>query len=121
VFLKEHNRIAREFAAVTDWDDETIFQETRRIVGAELQQITYGEYLPVVLGPDIMTSYGLTITDFKTTYNASINPTIFNSFATAAYRFGHTLVNGLIIKMIEGQPAGSYLIRNNYFIQDQVI
>ena len=51
IWAREHNRIATALSALNPkWNDETIFQETRRIVGAEMQQITYYEWLPALIG-----------------------------------------------------------------------
>lgn len=51
IFMREHNRIAMEIADLNpNLDGETIFHETRKIVGAELQHITFNYWLPKVLG-----------------------------------------------------------------------
>ena len=49
--MREHNRVATAMHRLNpQWDDETIFQEARRIVIAEYQHIIYKEWLPQVLG-----------------------------------------------------------------------
>lgn len=60
LMAREHNRIAHGLAQINPhWDDETLYQESRRIVIAEIQQITYNEFLPIILGKEVMEKFGL--------------------------------------------------------------
>ncbi|EYC04813.1 hypothetical protein Y032_0085g1807 [Ancylostoma ceylanicum] len=96
LFLREHNRIAAKLLEINvNWDGETIYQEARKIVGAIIQHITYSEWLPTVLGK---TGYNEMIGDYGG-YNPHVNPSISNAFATAAFRFGHTLINPTLFRL----------------------
>lgn len=54
ILLKEHNRIATILADKNpSWSDTTLFLESRRAVMAEIQHITYNEFLPIILGQQI--------------------------------------------------------------------
>ncbi|CAL4182328.1 unnamed protein product, partial [Meganyctiphanes norvegica] len=95
LWLRVHNNITRKQAYINpSWDDEILYQETRRIVAALHQQITYREFLPIVLGPEFMQEFQLNVHNqvYDNSYNASVDATITNVFATAAFRFGHTLI-----------------------------
>lgn len=51
MYLRFHNYIANELQEFhPTWTDEMIYQETRKIVGATVQIITYEHFLPLVLG-----------------------------------------------------------------------
>jgi peroxidase len=85
LFIREHNRqVDRIAAANPGMSDEDIYQQARAIVIAEIQSITYNEWLPALLGDGALKPYR--------GYNANVNPDIANEFSTAAFRL-HTTIN----------------------------
>ncbi len=100
-FIREHNRLVTEFEESNpDWDADTLYKEARRIVEAELQAITYNEFLPKLLGEGALDDYD--------GYKVGINPQIANVFSTAAYRLGHTLLSSKIHRVDEDGSESSY-------------
>ena len=106
MMAREHNRIAAQLKTINNhWDQEKVFQETRRIVVAEIQHITYSEFLPRVLGRDMMTKYSLSLLETGHTapshYDQQCTAVILNEFAGAAFRFGHSLIRANLSLMAE--------------------
>ncbi|KAJ3215435.1 hypothetical protein HDU67_000419 [Dinochytrium kinnereticum] len=125
VFLREHNRKARQIKAVhPTWSDEEIYQKARKWLIAILQKITYyqvgitiarqefnfqTQYLPVLLG-EAMPAYA--------GYKEAINPQIDLFFSNVAFRYGHSAINQLVMRFEEnGQvsDAGHMLVRGCIF------
>jgi hypothetical protein len=99
LWLREHNRVALKFSELNPhWSDDRTFLETRRFIGAVMQHITYNEWLPIILGPRVLEIFELKLKPrgYYQGYNTSVNPTIANAFASAAFRFGHSLVKSSI-------------------------
>ena len=88
VWVREHNRLAAGLALANPaWGEEELFQEARNILIAELQHITYTEYLPLILGDTVMAEIVKT-----KQYNSTLDASVSNAFATAAFRFGHSMI-----------------------------
>ncbi|KAK7095223.1 hypothetical protein V1264_006659 [Littorina saxatilis] len=113
LFVREHNRIASVLKGLNPaWDGEKIFQETRRIVSAQMQRITYAEYLPLVLGSATISKYRLREGDFQ--YDPNVDATIANHFSTATYRFGHSQVNPIVKLGSQRLPLQNTLMRPGF-------
>ena len=132
LFVREHNRIATDLgsrlasnetalvnmrdaaiaAAGNNVDNEAdfIYESARQLVGAQIQQITYNEFLPILLGNSAPTVAG-------SSYDATIDAGISNEFSTAAFRVGHTLLspNLQLVDPVTGANIGQVSLQNSFF------
>ena len=111
LFVREHNFWAgRVHAVLPELDGDAIYEYARAIVAAEMQAITYNEFLPVLLGPDALSPYR--------GYRPEVDPGISNLFATAAYRFGHTMLSPQLLRLdADGEEiaAGHLSLADGFF------
>ncbi len=92
LFVREHNFWADALrSAFPALSGDLIYEVSRAVVAAEIQAISYREFLPILLGPRALPPYR--------GYRADVNPGISNLFATAAYRVGHTMLSPQILRL----------------------
>ncbi|XP_064485396.1 chorion peroxidase-like [Ornithodoros turicata] len=116
LWLRQHNRIARALQYYHgEWDDETLFQQARRIVGAQYQHIVYTEWIPLVLGKGTLENFDLQQKGGFSFYDPAVNPTMLNEFAAAAFRMGHTLIDGRFTTVDAQGQETSFLLEDFYF------
>ena len=65
-----------------------------RIVGAEVQSITYNEFIPALFGPEQLESYR--------GYQDDVNAGIANIFSASLYRVGHTMLPNELLLLERG-------------------
>ena len=81
LFAREHNRIVASLPSSLSAEER--FQIARRVVGAEIQYITYTQFLPA-LGVGLDPYHG---------YDPTVNPGLSNEFAVVGYR-AHSMIHG---------------------------
>lgn len=86
---------------------DEIYELARAIVGAEMQVITYDEFLPLLLGPNRIEPYQ--------GYRPEVNASIRNEFATAAYRFGHSMLSPTLLRL---EPNGQSIADGDLSLAD---
>ncbi|XP_022707611.1 peroxidase-like isoform X2 [Varroa jacobsoni] len=117
IWLRQHNLVAQKLNEVNPhWDDERLFQEARRIITAQWQHIVYHEWLPIVLGPQFLRSFNIqTQSQGYTNYDPTVDATIINEFAAAAFRFGHSLIDGTFHLINNQGRVGAIQLQDFFF------
>ena len=55
LWAREHNRLAKGLRKLNPgWNSNRVFQEARKILGAIMQHVTYNEWIPAILAPEIV-------------------------------------------------------------------
>ena len=58
MFLRLHNKLAKELHKLQPkWDSDKIYEETRKLTITLFQVITYLEWLPLLVGPQIFEKF----------------------------------------------------------------
>lgn len=139
LFVREHNRLAseldwrlrtgdselkNEFRAFK-WDyqqnrsdatkdelkDQFLYEAARKIVGAEIQIITYQEFLPLLIGDSLLNDYD--------GYKSNVDPSVSHEFTNAAYRLGHTLLNNQFLRF-DAQGISEVSLQDAFFTPQDV-
>ncbi len=129
LFMREHNRIVddlktrldngetalvNKFQASGLSEGDFIFESARKVVGAQMQIITYNQWLPVILGENALEDYN--------GYDDQIDASISTEFSTAAFRFGHTMLSPNLLRVDnEGNLVESLSLRDSFFNPDEVL
>ena len=117
LFVREHNRLTNRLRRHhPSWSGERIYQKARQLVGAQLQVITYREFLPALLGPRALPPYS--------GYDRDADASISNVFATAAYRFGHSALSPVLLRL-DGRgraiAEGHLALRDAFFAPQRIL
>ena len=93
LFAREHNRIVASLGQ-SGLSAEDKFELARRVVGAEIEYITYNAFLPAL---------GVRLDPYRG-YDPNANPSLENEFATVGYR-AHSMIHGEFESTV---PDGTY-------------
>jgi len=89
LFVREHNRVADQYVGRhSDADPEDAYQFARRWTAALIQSVTYGEFIPAILGNDAIGPYR--------GYDPDTDPTQSAEFVTFGLRFGHSMLSPVL-------------------------
>jgi Animal haem peroxidase len=114
LFMREHNFWADLFHQAQPYlDDNGIYLRARAVVGAEIQIITYRDFLPLLLGEKPLAPYR--------GYQPQVNAGIATAFSTAGYRVGHTLLSPVLLRLDQhNHSIGDISLADAFFNPTQI-
>ena len=108
LFVREHNRQAARIAEQNpSLSGNQIYEQARRIVGAQMQVITYQEYLPILLGPHALAPYE--------GYKPEVDASISHLFSAASYRYGHSALSPTLLRV---DASGNEITEGHLALRD---
>ncbi|MCB9866462.1 MAG: peroxiredoxin [Phycisphaerales bacterium] len=117
LFVREHNRWAQQVAdANPGWSNDQVYQRARKIVGAEVQAITFNEWLPALVGDGVVPAYDR--------YHDDVDGTVANEFASALFRVGHTMLSSDLRRVDNAGhtiAAGDVALRDAFFQPQRIL
>ena len=94
MMVNEHNYWAERLGGMhPEWSDDQLFEGARTVVEALIQNITYSEFLPFLIGPDALPPLAES--------SEGLSEQVTNEFSTAAYRFAHSSVAPELLRLEE--------------------
>lgn len=92
IFVREHNRVCnllrrwlqRRRVRYLLYNDDWLYKTAKKIVMAELQCITFCEFIPAMLGPNALGNY--------TAYRPDIDARVSTFHLASGYRWGHSAI-----------------------------
>ncbi|CAA6810645.1 MAG: Peroxinectin (EC, partial [uncultured Thiotrichaceae bacterium] len=124
LWVREHNRLAQAIACeYPNWKDNRLYNEAKRVVVAELQAITYNEFLPALLGRNTLPGYWEYTNDQNPGYDDGIQANISNVFAVSAFRFGHSMLSPVLLRLDKDGdeiPQKHVPLRSAFFQPDKL-
>ncbi|XP_050538280.1 peroxidase-like isoform X4 [Daktulosphaira vitifoliae] len=122
--LRLHNFLCEELNTINpQWDDERLYQESRKMLIGMYQHVTYNEFVPIILGSDFAKLNELLPLKkgYDNRYDQSLNPTTFSSFTATAYRAFHSYIQRTINLMNEFRKTTSSLQLSDVFFKSDLV
>ncbi|NET36837.1 MAG: PEP-CTERM sorting domain-containing protein [Cyanothece sp. SIO1E1] len=129
LFVREHNRLAEEIAGQLEAGEpeivekfaasgleagDFIYEAARKVVGAQIQLITYNEFLPLLIGDSLLAGYA--------GFDPTVDPSVSNEFANGAFRVGHTMLAEDIQRVDnDGNSVDSIFLGDAFFNPEEVL